>query len=108
DFGKGKVLLSIESFNTPELRQLFYDTLDDAVGERPFRCANNLFELVLRENKHRERFLFVLNPHTRDRREDTIVIAGRFAQCTDLGIGSGVPLPVSLTDSETKFKLRLH
>ena len=71
-------------------------------------AATNSFELVLREDKHENRYLFVLNPHTRESRQDDLTLAGRFSRCTDLGIGSGVPLPLSLNDSETRFTLRLH
>src|SRR5207248_2429224 len=70
--------------------------------------ATNSFELVLREDKHENRYLFVLNPHTRESRQDDLTLAGRFSRCTDLGIGSGVPVPAYLKNSETRFTLRLH
>jgi hypothetical protein len=107
-YGKGKVLVTTGPFDAPELRNRFYQTLDSAVLKRPAACENDRFELVLREDKHGHRYLFVLNPHTREIREDDIAIAGRFSHCLDLGIGSGLPVSVSLTNSETRFRLRLH
>src|SRR5207245_10391306 len=99
--GKGRLLVSTGTFNDSELKARFYETLDLAIGKRPANCATNAFELVSREDKRGQRYLFVLNPHTRETRQDEIILAGRFAHCRDLGVGSGVPLPVSVTKSET-------
>jgi hypothetical protein len=107
-FGKGRVLVSTGPFNTPELQARLYETLDLAIGQKPANCATNAFELLLREDKHGHLYLFTLNPYTRDIRQDRITIAGQFARCMDLGIGSGVSLPVIATNNETSFSLRLH
>ncbi|MEY2429564.1 MAG: beta-galactosidase [Verrucomicrobiota bacterium] len=107
-YGKGRVLVSTGAFNNTDLQHLFYEILDSAIGKKPADCAKNSFELVLREDKHRNRYLFVLNPHTREIREDELILDGRFARCMDLGIGSGVPMPVGLNKAETKLTLRLH
>jgi hypothetical protein len=107
-YGKGKVLVTTAHFDTPELQSQFYNALDTAIGVKPAACADNGFELVLRDDKRRHRYLFVLNPHTRDIREDEITVSGRYPHCTDLGIGSGLPLPVSADASQTGFHLRLH
>jgi hypothetical protein len=64
--------------------------------------------LVLREDKQRNRYLFVPNPRTREVRQDDLTLDGRFSHCLDLGIGSGVPMPVSITKDETKLSLRLQ
>ena len=62
----------------------------------------------MREDKRGRRYLFALNPHTREVREDEVTVAGQFSHCVDLGVGSGVPLPVSVENSGTRFRLRLH
>lgn len=107
-FGKGKVVVSTDGFKPPSLEKVFYAELDRAIGRQPFDCATNFFELVLREDKHGQKFLFALNPHTREVREDQITVAGKFARSVDLGIGSGVPVPVSVANGETHFVLRLQ
>jgi hypothetical protein len=107
-YGKGKVLVTTAHFDTPELQTQLYRALDTAIGVRPAACAENRFELVLREDKRGHRYLFVLNPHTRDIREDDITVSGRYPHCTDLGIGSGLPLLVSAAASQTTFHIRLH
>jgi hypothetical protein len=107
-YGKGKVLVTTAHFDNPELQSQFYNALDTAIGAKPAACAENRFELVLREDKRDYRYLFVLNPHTRDIREDEITVSGRYPHCTDLGVGSGLPLPVSAEVSQTKFHVRLH
>jgi hypothetical protein len=106
--GHGRVLVSTGSFDTPELRSLFYDALNRGIGQRPAACRRDSFELVLREDRLGRRYLFVLNPHTRDVREDQVTVAGRFLHCVDLGVGSGVPVPGRVGDDQTQFQLRLH
>jgi hypothetical protein len=106
--GRGRVLVSTGSFNTPELQGLFYDALNRGIGQRPAACQRDSFELVLREDRLGRRYLFVLNPHTRDVREDQVTVAGRFLHCVDLGVGSGVPVPGRVGDGLTQFQLRLH
>jgi len=106
--GKGCVLLSTGAFDTEELKKVFYNVVDGAIGQRPVSCAKDLFELVLREDKRGHKYLFALNPDTRDIREDEIIVAKKFHECVDLGIGSGIPLSITRQDSHTKFHLRLH
>jgi hypothetical protein len=107
-FGKGRVLVSSGPFDGPDLRERFYQVLDSAIGQKPAACEHDLFELVLREDRRGHRFLFVLNPHTRELREGEVVIAGSFSHCLDLGIGSGLPVPTSVTGAETRLRLLLH
>ena len=107
-YGKGRVLVSTGAFSNSELQHFFYEVLDSSIGKKAASSAKNAFELVLREDKRGNRYLFALNPDTREIRHDDLTLAGRFSRCMDLGIGSGVPLPVSLNKSETKFSLRLH
>jgi len=107
-WGKGRALVSTGPFDNTELKSVFYQVLDQAIGKKPAACEHDSFELVLREDSRGDRFLFILNPHTREIREDRIILADRYPTCTDLGIGSGVPLPVLVQGSETTFRLRLH
>jgi hypothetical protein len=107
-YGKGRVLISTGPFQGPELQQLFYEVLDRGMGPKPADCAQDSFELVLRADEHDRRYLFALNPHTRDTREDQITVAGHYTHCLDLGVGSGVPVPVSFQKGATSFRLRLH
>src|SRR5205085_6813643 len=104
----GRVIISTGPFTTPELQKRFYQTLDAAIGQKPANCETNAFELVLREDKQRHRYLFALNPDTRETRVDRITIAGQYSRCLDLGIGSGVPISATAKDNETIFSLRLH
>jgi hypothetical protein len=106
--GRGHVLVSTGPFNTPELQGLFYDVLNLGIAKRPAACQRDFFELVLRTDGRGHRYLFALNPHTRDIREDQVTVSGRFAHCVDLGIGSGVPVPGRVADDQTQFQLRLH
>jgi hypothetical protein len=106
-YGKGSVVIAPGGFETPENREQFYNALDRAIGRRPARCANDSFELTIRAGGS-GRYLCVLNPHTRDIREDAVIVAGHYAHCVDLGVGSGVPLPASVQGDETRIKLRLH
>ena len=108
NYGKGRVLVSTGAFQGRPLEQLFYEVLDHAIGPKPADCAHEAFELVLRTDAHGHRYLFALNPGTRQTRQDQILLAGRFAHCRDLGVGSGVPVPVSLRKAQTSFQLRLH
>jgi hypothetical protein len=105
---RGRVLVSTGPFNTPELQSLFYHALNLGIGRRPAACQRDAFELVLREDRRGHRYLFALNPHTRDIREDQVTVAGRFLHCVDLGVGSGVPVPGRVADDQTQFQLRLH
>ena len=106
--GKGRVLVSTGPFDSPALKDLFYRILDLGAGQKPADCERDAFELVLRADRHGQRYLFASNPHTRKTREDQVTLAGRFQHCMDLGVGSGVPLPVNAGVSETRFRLRLH
>ena len=105
--GQGTVLVSTDNYTQPQLQKLFYETLDKAIGKKPFSCDGDTFELVLRANETGRRYLCVLNPHTRDVREGHITVAGEF-RAVDMGIGSGIPVPCSVKNNETQFKLRLH
>jgi hypothetical protein len=105
-YGKGRVVIAPGGFETPENRGQFYDAVDKAIGKRPARCAHDSFELTIRTGSA-GRFLCVLNPHTRDIREDEVVLAGRF-RCVDLSVGPGIPLKAEKHDNETHFKIRLH
>ncbi|PWU17482.1 MAG: hypothetical protein C5B50_11330 [Verrucomicrobia bacterium] len=107
-FVKGRVLISTGPFDSANLQALFYRVLDQSIGAKPASCDRNLFELVLRKENHGQQYLFVLNPHTRDSREDRISVQGKFARCVDLGIGSGIPMPVTVEHAETSFRLRLY
>ena len=107
-YGKGRVLLSLSDFNSAESKPLFYETVDKAIGMRPAFCEKDQFELVLREDAKGHRYLFVLNPHTRERRRDRITIAGRYKKCSDLGVGSGVPLSAVVKGGATSFDIFLH
>jgi hypothetical protein len=106
--GKGRVLVCTGSFDTPELQEIFYQVLNSAIGKKPADCEKNFFELVLREDKRGNRYLFALNPHTREIRQDQLKLAGRFARCVDLGVGSGVKMPAVFNNGETRISLRLH
>ncbi len=107
-YGKGRVLVATGAFQGSELQALFYAVLNQGMASKPADCEPDSFELVLRADDHGRRYLFALNPHTRDTREDQITVAGQFARCMDLGVGSGVPVPVSLQPGQTSFRLRLH
>lgn len=107
-YGKGTVLVCTSGYLSQERQDIFYKTLDNAIGQRPARCQNDLFELVVRVDVKDHRYLFVLNPHTREIREDEVVVAGNYPKSVDLGVGSGVALPARIKDQETRFTLRLH
>jgi hypothetical protein len=118
-YGKGRVLVSTGPFELPGLKTLFYDTLDHAIGSKPAAVEHDAFELVLREDTRGQRYLFALNPDTRETREAEITLAGSYPRCADLGIGSGIPIPVSVANHnsairhpqsaiQTRFRLRLH
>ncbi len=107
-YGKGTILIGVQGFEKPQLTKLLYETIDKAIGQRPARCARDSFELVLREDKQGRRYLFALNPDTREVREDEVILAERCAKCVDLGVGSGVPVPHSSTHGGTRFRLRLY
>jgi hypothetical protein len=107
-YGKGRVLVSTGNFQSPELQRLFYEVLSRGLGPKPADCEQNAFELVLRGDERGQRYLFALNPHTRETREAQVTLAGEFRHCADLGVGSGVPVPVLLEDGRTQFRLRLH
>ena len=106
--GKGCVLIAAENYQAEPLRKLFFTAIDRAIGIRPASCAKDSFELVLREDNMRHRYLFILNPQTREIRQDTITLAGNYRYCSDLGVGSGVPVPGTCKDGRTTFELRLH
>jgi hypothetical protein len=105
-YGKGHVLIATQNFDGP-LQRTFLQTIDTAIGARPASCVNDQFELVLREDKHGHRYLFALNPSAREVRTDDVLLAGNFSRCVDLGVGSGVPVPVSHSDKTTRMKLHL-
>jgi hypothetical protein len=106
-YGKGTVLIATTGFDAPDDRKRFYDILNNAIRQRPARCAHDSFELTIRTGGG-GRYLCVLNPDTRETREDEVFVAGSFGRCMDLGVGSGAPLPVEVQNAETRFKLRLH
>jgi hypothetical protein len=106
--GKGRVLLTASTFDDPVLQHRFFETVDQAIIRRPASLAQNAFELVLREDGHRQKYLFVLNPDTRAIREDTIRLGEGISGCDDLGIGSGVPVPLAKGHGGMEFRLRLY
>ena len=63
---------------------------------------------MLRVDKKGHRYLFVLNPHTRETREDEVAVVGKYPMCLDMGVGSGTPVPTKFKESQTRFQLRLH
>ena len=107
NYGKGKVLVATENLNG-RLNQQFFQTIDAAIGVRPASCREDSLELVLREDKHGHRYLFVLNPSLREIHQDKVTVLGKYKRCTDLGVGSGVPIPSSSDDTTTTFMLRLE
>jgi hypothetical protein len=106
-YGKGTVLVATNGYDSADARKQFYKALDGAIGKRPASCSHDAFELTIRTGK-KGRYLCVLNPDTREVREDDVAVQGRYAGSKDLGIGSGVRLPLQAKDGETRFKLRLH
>lgn len=105
--GKGRLLASVGNYSQPELQNIFYRTVDGAIGPRPATCQRDSFELVLREDKRKHLYLCVLNPDARRSRTDTITVAGAFPHCQDLGVGSGLPIPVLTANDQTDFQLAL-
>jgi hypothetical protein len=105
-FGKGKMLVAPRGCDGA-MRAPLFRAIDSTIGTRPAACANDKFELVMREDKRGHRYLFVLNSHTREVREDKIALAGNYKKALDLGVGSGVPVSVSHLNSTTMFSLRL-
>ena len=106
--GAGTVLMAPQGFNTPAVQKLFYAAIDRAIGQRPARCEKDAFELVLRQDRQGRRYLFALNPHTREAREDEVILSGQYLACTDLGVGSGVPVPARVKDGIITIRLRLE
>jgi len=106
-YGKGKVMVATENFNS-SLKEQFFREIDSAIGLRPASCAQDSFELVLREDKHGHRYLCALNPSTREVRQDEVIVAGKYQHCSDLGVGSGIPIPVTQDGQSTRFTLRLE
>ena len=106
-YSKGQVLIASSGFDSDDDRQVFYQSLDASIGKRPAHCGNDSFELAIRTGNG-GRYLCVLNPDTRHVREDEVIVQGAYPHSEDLGVGSGVPLPVATRDGESHFKLRLH
>jgi hypothetical protein len=106
-YGKGTVLVATENFNN-SLKKPFFREIDSAIGLRSASCNRDSFELVLREDRHGHRYLFALNPSTREVRQDEVIVAGNYQHCSDLGIGSGIPIPVTQDGRTTRFTLRLE
>ncbi|MCX6924394.1 MAG: hypothetical protein NT154_14450, partial [Verrucomicrobia bacterium] len=107
-YGKGRVLISTGSFQGSALACLFFEVLNQGIGHKPADCEHDSFELVLCADDHGQRYLFALNPDTRDTREAQLTVAGQFPHCRDLGVGTGISMPVALQQDETRFRLRLH
>ena len=78
-YGQGAVLIATNGFDSPDDRQQFYHSLDAAIGQRPARCAHDAFELTIRAGKG-GRYLCVLNPDTREIREDALSVAGNHSE----------------------------
>ncbi len=106
-YGKGTVLIATNGFDASDSRKQFYSALDRALGQRPARCSHDAFELCTRSGSN-GRFLCVLNPDTRETREDNVIVQGSYPASRDLGVGSGVPMPGVVRNGETQFKLRLR
>ena len=107
-YGKGTFLVSTSGYEDSQRKRVFYQTLDRTLGPRPATCVSDSFELVLREDSQRRQYLFVLNPHARDIRQDQIVLRGKYRECVDLGVGSGVPIALRTANNETRFSARLY
>lgn len=107
-YGKGRLLISRDDFDAPDLRSKFYEMLDAAIGSRPAACAENSLELVLREDQQGQQYLFALNPHIREMRKQAVVLNRQFRSCTDLGIGSGIRIPIQTTADQTSFTMMLQ
>ena len=107
-YGKGRIVVAAENYEPEPLRKLLFASIDRAIGTRPASCARDAFELVLREDSRKHRYLFALNAQTREIRQDTITLTGSYRHCADLGVGSGTPVPQSCKDGRTTFDLRLH
>ncbi len=105
-YGKGKVLVAPTGFEGA-MSAPFFRAIDTAIGDRPAACSHGKFELVLREDKHGHRYLFVLNPHTREVAQEDVELAGDYTRCLDLGVGSGVPVSLSHSEKNTRLTLRL-
>jgi hypothetical protein len=89
------------------MRTALFQAIDSIIGTRAAACGNDKFELVMRDDKHRHRYLFVLNPHTREVRQDRIILAGNYKKAVDFGVGSGVPIPVLRSNDTSIVELRL-
>jgi hypothetical protein len=105
-YGKGKMLIAPRGFDGV-MRTALFQAIDSIIGTRAAACGNDKFELVMRDDKHRHRYLFVLNPHTREVRQDRIILAGNYKKAVDFGVGSGVPIPVLRSNDTSIVELRL-
>ena len=69
-------------------------------------CAHDSFELTIRTGKG-GRYLCVLNPDTRDIREDEVIVAGLFPVAWIWELVPACRCQFK-QNAETRFKLRLH
>jgi hypothetical protein len=140
DYGQGRVLVSAEPFNVfweksdgPLLRAggvlydhevgwsfgdspeqgvtaAFYRELYQAIGQPSALSKLHKFELVTREDRSGQRYLFVSNWQLRETVTDEISLDGIYKRVLDLGIGDGCQVPVKQldkTNGRTVIELRL-
>ena len=117
---RGTVILFGVPFDLSKHSKRLQDYLEDAIGWPTASSPSRSFEMVTREDKDGQRYLFIVNPSLRDVAAEFVTVDGEYSQIIDLGIGShcDVPLasraplaangePVASPQGRTAFQMRL-
>ena len=108
--GRGKVIATLRSLRSPDFRDTAGPRLVAAIESRAprvARCDSEDVEMTVHQSPSGERYLCAINrnvdlPVTAD-----VSLAGAFAECTDLDVPDGFPVPSSVADGRTTLRLSL-
>ena len=120
EYGQGVFILRSAPLDITKDSQRLQAYLERAIGWPTASSVSRSFEMVTREDKSGQRYLFIINPSLRDVAAEFVTVDGEYRQIIDLGIGShcDVPLasrtplaangePVSSLQGRTTFQMRL-
>ncbi len=100
-YGEGTFVVHGSPFDPSKDSQKLRAYLERAIGWPTASSAGRSFEMVTREDKDGQRYLFIINPFLHDAAMDLVTVDGEYRRVVDLGISSDFKVPLAPQASST-------
>ncbi|MFH1904612.1 MAG: beta-galactosidase [bacterium] len=112
-FGKGKIIFMNRPINeflrNEEITASLYNIIDKAIGGRLVYCKNDKFDLLVKTDKQKNKYVCICNRDVEHEQEGAIFVKGQYNNLQDIVIPGGFPVPSKkFNEKYTQFNVRLQ